>query len=341
MLTVLALGALLSAAAAVAEDDDGVMGVWEGKFITQGWESKTLAAKIWGVKSGMWDGKLTIIENGAPIAEGKITDTSQDKTFAFTGTISLDGEYFVAATAAEGKMTGELSPGRESKKGTIKPNKKAGARVAFEMQRLHVKPPSLGATPPAGAKMLFDGANEDAWMTRPEKWELTGDGAMRVTFPSIATKEEFGSCKLHVEFRTPYMPGEGVGSQARGNSGVYVEGRYEVQVLDSFGVAPLNNLCGGIYKIAVPQADATLPPLTWQTYDIEFHAPKFDASGKKTQDAELTALHNGIVIHDRLKLPNATPGGVTDVEGPTGPLLLQNHHDSVEYRNIWVQPIPD
>lgn len=343
ILSVFAVAMLIGPALAIAEDDDGVMGVWEGKFTTPGWESKTLKAKIWGVKRNMWDGKLTVIENGGPVAEAKIADTSPDKTFSFTGSLSLNADYFITATVQDEKITGELTPGRMSKKGTLKAGKKgkSGAPIAFEMRRQHVKPPSLGEAPPAGAIVLFDGKNEDAWVTRPEKWEITGEGAMRVSFPSIVTKEEFGSCKLHVEFKTPYMPNEGVGSQARGNSGVYVQGRYEVQVLDSFGVAPLNNLCGGIYKIAVPQADATLPPLTWQTYDIEFHAPKFDASGKKTGDAELTVLHNGITIHDRLKLPNATPGGVTDVEGPKGPLLLQNHHDAVEYRNIWIVPIQD
>jgi len=319
-----------------------VMGIWEGKFVAPGWESRSLEAKVWGVKAGAWNGTLTVLENGAPIGEGAIADTSQDKTFAFTGTVKLDSEYFVSAAAVDGKMTGTLAPGRESKKGKIKPDTKSGALVAFEMQRVQVKPPSLGAPPPEGAVVLLAPGKElDEWVARPEKWERTDAGGMRVTFPSIVTKQEFGSCKLHLEFVTPYMPGAGVGSQARGNSGVYVQGRYEIQVLDSFGASPANNLCGGIYKIAVPQADAVLPPLTVQTYDIEFHAPKFDASGKKTSDAELTVLHNGVTIHDRLKLPNATPGGMTEVEGTTGPLLLQNHHDSVEYRNIWVLPLQD
>jgi hypothetical protein len=342
MLVISALLLLSAATPAFAADDDGVMGVWEGKFTTPGWESKTLKAKIWGVKGGMWEGKLIVLEKDATLAEGEIADTSPGKEATFGGTLALDGDYFITAAATDGVLKGELAPGRENKKGNIKPSKKAGAPVTFELQRLQVKPPSLGAAPPEGAIVLLAAGKElDAWTTRPEKWERTEQGGMRVTFPSIATTQEFGSCKLHVEFVTPYMPNEGVGSQARGNSGVYVQGRYEIQVLDSFGAAPLNNLCGGIYKIAVPQADAVLPPLTVQTYDIEFHAPKFDAAGKKTQDAELTVLHNGIVIHNRLKLPNATPGGVTETEGPTGPLLLQNHHDSVEYRNIWILPIQD
>jgi hypothetical protein len=216
-----------------------------------------------------------------------------------------------------------------------------GQGADFEMQRITVKPPSLGQAPPEGAIVLLDGTNLDGWLALPEKWALVEEGAMQVTSPSLKTVQEFGSGQLHVEFRTPFMPTEPPGAQSRGNSGVYVQGRYEVQVLDSFGVEPADNLCGGIYKIAAPAADATLPPLTWQTYDITFRAPVIDASGNKTRDAEITVLHNGILIHDKLKLPHATPGGVTDVEGPAGPLLLQHHGDAVRYRNIWLKPIED
>ncbi|NUM55531.1 MAG: DUF1080 domain-containing protein [Candidatus Hydrogenedentes bacterium] len=342
ILRLLVLFASLPITQAIAADDDGVMGIWEGKFTTPGWESRTLKAKIWGVKSGMWDGVLTVFDKDTVDGEGKISDDNQDKTFAFTGVVSLDGEYFVTATANEGTMRGELTPGRESKKGTIKPSRKSGAPAAFELKRVQVKPPSLGAAPPEGAIVLLAPGKElDAWIADPPKWGRTAEGGMQVSNPRLITTQEFGSCKIHLEFVTPYMPNEGVGSQARGNSGVYVQGRYEIQVLDSFGAAPQNNLCGGIYKIAAPLADAVLPPLTVQTYDIEFHAPKFDAQGKKTSDAELTALHNGVLVHDRLKLPNATPGGVSEVEAPTGPLLLQHHGDPVEYRNIWIQPIQE
>lgn len=330
-----------------AADDDRIMGIWEGKITTAGWESRTVKAKIWGVRGNAWEGQFQIIENGGPIAEGSISGKREGspetvKSVPFSGSLNLEGDYFLTATTAEEKMTGQLTPGRETKKGTVKASKKGGEPITFELQRQHIKPPTLGATPPAGAIALVGpGADPEAWKLSPGATDRTAEGGLPIIQPSWISKQEFGSCKLHVEFITPYMPNEGVGSQERGNSGVYVQGRYEIQVLDSFGAAPRNNLCGGIYKIAVPLADAVLPPLTVQTYDIEFHAPKFDASGKKTQDAELTVLHNGIVIHDKLKLPNATPGGVTDVEGPAGPLLLQNHHNNVEYRNIWIQPIQD
>ena len=346
-LSILALLAFILHTSAFAADDDHVMGIWEGKITTSGWESRTVKAKIWGVKNNAWEGQFQIIENGGPVAEGNISGKREGspetvKSVPFSGNLNLDGDYFLTATATEEKMTGQLAPGRETKKGTIIADKKGGEPIAFELQRQQVKPPTQGATPPEGAIVLVGpGADPEAWILRPGATDRTPDGALPIIKPSWISKQEFGSCKLHLEFVTPYMPNAGVGSQERGNSGVYVQGRYEIQVLDSFGAAPRNNLCGGIYKIAVPLADAVLPPLTRQTYDMEFHAPKFDASGKKTQDAELTVLHNGIVIHDKLKLPNATPGGVTDVEGSTGPLLLQNHNDDVKYYNIWIQPIQD
>jgi hypothetical protein len=166
---------------------------------------------------------------------------------------------------------------------------------------------------------------------------MVDDGAAEVTNPSLVTKQTFGDGRIHIEFRTPFMPSER--GQGRGNSGVYVQGRYEIQVLDSFGLTPADNLCGGIYKQAVPKAQACYPPLSWQTYDVTFHAPKFDSSGKKVKNAVITVVHNGIVIHDNLELDHPTPGGVADNEVDQGPILLQHHHNPVRYRNIWVAPL--
>jgi hypothetical protein len=137
---------------------------------------------------------------------------------------------------------------------------------------------------------------------------------------------------LHIEFRTPFKPaGRG---QDRGNSGVYVQGRYECQVLDSFGLEGENNECGGIYSIARPKVNACFPPLSWQTYDIDFTAAQYEGD-KKIKNARVTIRHNGIVIHDNLELPKGTPG--KNPEGP-GPdvIYLQGHGNPVAYRNIWV-----
>ena len=167
------------------------------------------------------------------------------------------------------------------------------------------------------------------------QWRLTG-GAMEVQpgSGSLMTRDQFGSFDLHLEFRSPFMPA--AKGQARGNSGVYLHGRYEIQVLDSYGLEGKENECGGIYKAARPLLNMCAPPGQWQTYDIAFTAPQFDATGNKTANARLTVQHNGVTIHQDLELPEATPGGVDQTEAPTGPLLLQDHSDLVQYRNIWL-----
>jgi hypothetical protein len=120
---------------------------------------------------------------------------------------------------------------------------------------------------------------------------------------------------------------------------VYIQGRYEVQVLDSFGLEPKDNECGGIYHESAPKVNASFPPGEWQTYDITFHAAQFAADGKRTKEAEITVEQNGILIQDHLKLTGPTPGGISDKDAKTGPLMLQDHGNPVRYRNIWLQPL--
>jgi hypothetical protein len=149
----------------------------------------------------------------------------------------------------------------------------------------------------------------------------------------VFTKEKFGDHQLHIEFRTPFMP-KSFG-QARGNSGVYVQSRYEVQVLDSFGLDGKSNECGGIYSIAEPAVNMCLPPLSWQTYDIDFTAARYNDSGEKTQNARVTVRHNGVVIHNNIELPHGTPGRHAEGPGPDD-LFLQDHGNPVAFRNIWL-----
>ncbi len=195
-----------------------------------------------------------------------------------------------------------------------------------ELQRVDQVSPTLGQKPPAGAVVLFDGTSADKF----KGGRLTENQTLAVGCEST---EKFGDHQLHIEFRTPFMP-EARG-QGRGNSGVYIQGRYELQVLDSFGLTGENNECGGIYQIAKPQVNMCWPPLQWQTYDIDFQAAKYDDAGKKTKNARVTIKHNGVVIHNNLELPHGTPG--KDPEGPgDGPLFLQDHGNPVEFRNIWI-----
>lgn len=192
--------------------------------------------------------------------------------------------------------------------------------------------------PPADALVLFDGKSLDNWIhtdgKNPAKWKLL-DGAMQVAGGNIMTKDKFdGSFKLHVEFRVPYEPK--AKGQARGNSGVYVQGRYEVQVLDSYGLESKDNDCGAIYEVAAPKVNACKAPTVWQNYDIEFTAPQC-TDGKRTGWARLTVYHNGIKIHDNVEVTkdNTRAGLGGDPCGP-GPIMLQDHGNLVQYRNIWL-----
>ncbi|MEI8019113.1 MAG: DUF1080 domain-containing protein, partial [Schlesneria sp.] len=159
------------------------------------------------------------------------------------------------------------------------------------------------------------------------------DGDMLVQ--GVTSKQKFQSYSMHLEFMLSYMPNER--GQGRANSGCYAQGRYEVQILDSFGLTGENNECGGIYSIKKPDVNMCFPPLTWQTYDIDFTAAKYDASRKKTADARITVKHNGVVIHDNVALPKATTAAPV-AEGPEpGPIYLQDHGNPIRFRNIWVE----
>ena len=200
---------------------------------------------------------------------------------------------------------------------------------------------NLGNRPPADVIVLFDGSSLQEWKLAKKNgkasWQVLKSGAMEVGKGSIVTKKEFKDFKLHLEFRTPFMPTKR--GQKHGNSGVYLQGRYEVQVLDSFGLDGKDNECGGTYKIAAPIVNACLPPLEWQTYDIIFHATKFNGVGKKVGNAVITLKLNGILIHDSLELLKVTGGPISKDESKPGRLMLQDHKDPVQYRNIWIQPL--
>ncbi|HEX7377098.1 MAG TPA: DUF1080 domain-containing protein [Pirellulales bacterium] len=199
--------------------------------------------------------------------------------------------------------------------------------VVGTLSRTERKSPTLGQKPPEGAVVLFDGKSAAAF----DNARITDDGLL---IPPATSRQKFASCQLHLEFRTPYMPQ--ARDQGRGNSGCYLQGRYEVQILDSFGLAGKNNECGGIYSVKDPDSNLCYPPLTWQTYDIDYTTADYDASGKKLKNARMTVRHNGVVIHENVELPRATTAAPV-AEGPEkGPLYLQDHGNPVRFRNIWI-----
>jgi hypothetical protein len=197
--------------------------------------------------------------------------------------------------------------------------------------------------PPKGATVLFDGKDLSQWASRKDgsdaKWKLVDDNAMQVNGTGdIVTKDKFQDFTLHVEFMEPSMPDKH--GQARGNSGVYLQDRYEVQVLDSYGLESKDDDCGGIYKQKAPSVNACKPPGEWQTYDITFHAAKFDDSGKKTQGAHVTVIQNGQKIIDNFECTGPTGQGAPEGAAP-GPIRLQDHGNPVRFRNVWIIPSTD
>jgi hypothetical protein len=128
--------------------------------------------------------------------------------------------------------------------------------------------------------------------------------------------------------------------QGRGNSGVYLQGRYEVQVLDSYGLEGLDNECGGIYQVAAPLVNMCAPPMQWQTYDITFRALLFDQAGNKKSDPCLTVIHNGVKIHDQVNVPGSTTAALGGNATKPGGIYLQDHGNLVQFRNIWLVELP-
>jgi hypothetical protein len=198
--------------------------------------------------------------------------------------------------------------------------------------------------PPEGAVVLFDGAGLDAWTNRdggPAIWPVQPDGSALTRGGDILSKERLGDFQLHVEFLCNDSPAN-VKGQGRANSGVFLQGRYEIQVLDSYGIdhAPGMGDCGALYNRAAPLVNACTPPDTWQTYDIFFRAPRFDETGNRTACARITALQNGRVIHNNIEADGQTGAALDERYDQPGPILLQDHGNEVRFRNVWALPLP-
>jgi hypothetical protein len=227
----------------------------------------------------------------------------------------------------DGEVTFMGEKGQGVLKGGVLTISNKGGKVLGDLKKVERKSPTLGAKPPSGAVVLFDGTSADAF----NSGRMTDD---KLLMQGVTSKQKFQDCTLHLEFQLSYMPY--ARGQGRANSGCYLQGRYEVQILDSFGLEGKNNECGGIYSIKDPDVNMCFPPLAWQTYDIDYTTAKYDDAGKKTAHARMTVKHNGVVIHDNVELTKATTAAPVK-EGPEpGPVYIQDHGNPIRFRNIWV-----
>jgi len=199
--------------------------------------------------------------------------------------------------------------------------------------------PKLLTEPPKDAVILFAGKAEqmkDNWHARrstdPAGWTVDEQGVATPNKRDISSKQEFGDCYLHVEFCVPTKGG--------GNSGVGLQGRYEVQILNSFGKQPESHGCGAFYSQTPPKVVASKPAGEWQTYDIFFRAPRFDAAGKRSDNARATVYQNGTLLHENQEFKGPTGIQYEQYKGEArkGPIVLQGDHDVVQFRNVWLVP---
>ncbi|MBI1311584.1 DUF1080 domain-containing protein [bacterium] len=256
-------------------------------------------AYIGGLPGDGWDG------------ENKITVDSR-----------REGDEIVFQPPGDGQGSGRIRDGR------LTVFDAEGTQLG-DFPKVERKSPTLGKKAPDGAVVLFDGKTAD----RFKGGRMTEGGLLMQGCTSVET---FQSFDLHLEFQLSFMPY--ASGQGRANSGVYMQGRYETQVLDSFGLEGKQNETGGIYSVKDPDLNMCLPPLSWQTYDVQFTAAKFDADGKKTKNARMTVLLNGIKVQDNVEVDHSTTASPLKEGSEPGPIYIQDHGNPVRFRNIWVVP---
>jgi hypothetical protein len=296
------------------------LGEYTGKFTPAGGSGEDVVAKVFGTSEDAY--KVVLI------LAAKETDP---KTWIQLAGKPEGEKLVISGKAGEVDLSGAI----QNKQLLVEAKGDKGGK--FDLKFTERKSPTEAQKPPKDAIVLLafeegKAPSLDAWDNAT--WVANPDGTINKGKGDTKTKQKFASTQVHVEFMCPYMPS--ASGQGRGNSGVYLQDRYEVQVLDSFGLKPANNECGTLYGVAAPKVIASLPPLRWQTYDITFHAAKVE-DGKVTKAGTITIVHNGIKILDNQELPGApsNPAGGRGVV-PTGPLKLQDHGNTVKFRNIWV-----
>ena len=286
--------------------------------------------QIWGAQvSALGRGNFRVV-----VLRGGLPGADWDGKTKFDGFGRRDAEDKVLLRGS-GSAPLTLTSGPEVLIGTIE-----GVEVA--LHKTERTSPTLNQKPAANARILFDGNGVTNWLrgqVDARKLLAADLPQLKVVKPGATTKQKFGDFTLHLEFQLPFQPFRR--GQARGNSGVYLQGRYELQIVDSFGVHhgekwAVGDVCGEIASQIASKFNACLPPLTWQTLDVEFQAARFNAAGKKTQPARISARLNGILIHDKVAISKASIAGLLPEGAAKGPLMLQDHDCPVFYRNIWI-----
>ena len=275
-----------------------------------------------GLPGAGWDGKNKILLDGKLEGSSVILHAAKGQKrylggspeqFSATRKFPPAGHKEYSGVITGGKLEGKTNSGK-----------------GFSLVKADRQSPTMGKKPPKGAIVLFDGSSKDEWQggrLDAKTKLLNTDGS------DIRTKRKFNDYRMHLEFLLPYRPS--ARGQGRGNSGFYQVDHYEMQILDSFGLEGLNNECGGIYSKKPSDVNGCFPPLSWQTYDVDFTNAR-SKEGKKVKNAVITARLNGILIHDKYEIPGKTGGSRRDPEGTPGPIKLQGHGNPLQFRNVWI-----
>ncbi|RPF80929.1 MAG: DUF1080 domain-containing protein [Verrucomicrobia bacterium TMED71] len=309
------------------------MGDWEGGWVDapqkdgNARNNPGLVARVIGLGNNRYE--IQILEEFDKRADFKVK----------TEAVWKNGKMTFDQNGYSGKITNDSFTG----------NKAGGAfDTPFSLKRVHRTSPTMGKKAPENAVVLFDGSDLDAWERQGggnPTW-LTKDGYFEVlpkkdnnnVGGSINTRQSFGDVKVHLEFRLPYEPEHR--GQKRANSGFFLPGGYEVQILDSYGLDGMWNECGALYKQSPPRVNMCWAPGVWQTFDVEFKRLRRDSEGNKVDHAEFTVWHNGVKIHNSFQIKGATSntqkGRELGESGKNGGLSLQDHSNKIQFRNIWV-----